>query len=195
MGVSSGPFLGGVLYSSLGYCGIFLFVALLCSVNFLILHFYKAGTHRQPSSHSVPFWTPFTRLQTLFAILNTYVFYKLVEGLEPILPGKLKRDFSFQTQQVSHYFLAELLVALVVGLLVTFFLKLKDARKWIVCWGTLASLSHFLIGPSKLFHLPNTKEVVLSGLILNGTGFGAITPFLFAEAWRACSSEFPEAQE
>ena len=125
------------------------------------------------------------------AVLNGYVFYQLVQGLDPILPGKLKRDYNFGTEQVSHYFFAELLSALTMGILFTFCLKLKDARSWIVGWGILASLSNFMIGPSNLLRLPNNKEIVLGGLILNGAAFGSITPFIYTEAWRAGSSEFP----
>ena len=40
VGVCSGPFLGGILYSALGYSGIFLLVALLCSFKLMILSFY-----------------------------------------------------------------------------------------------------------------------------------------------------------
>lgn len=126
------------------------------------------------------------------AVLNCYIFYQLLEGLEPILPGKLKRDFSFETQQVSLYFFAELLSAFTAGIIFTFCVQLKDARSWIVYGGVVASISHFLIGPSKLFSLPNTKEIVLGGLIVNGAGFGSIAPFLYAEAWRAAASEFPQ---
>lgn len=37
VGVCSGPFIGGLLYSALGYTGIFLLVALLCSLKLFII--------------------------------------------------------------------------------------------------------------------------------------------------------------
>ena len=49
-----------------------------------------------------------------------------------------------------------------------------------------------MIGPSKLLYLPNNKEIVLGGLILNGAAFGAITAFIYTEARRAGSAEYPE---
>ena len=45
--------------------------------------------------------------------------------------------------------------------------------------GILAALSRLMVGPSKLLHLPNTKELVLGGLALNGLGYGAIISFIY----------------
>lgn len=67
----------------------------------------------------------------------------------------------------------------VIALLMAFFMKLSDVRGVIVSGGLIAALSRLLVGPSKLLNLPNTKELVLGGLIVNGLGYGAIVSFIY----------------
>ena len=70
-----------------------------------------------------------------------------------------------------------------------------DKRAFILSGTLVAGIAQFLIGPSQLFHLPNTKEMVLVGVITNGVGYSLGYNFLYAEAWRACHTCFPQERD
>ena len=72
-----------------------------------------------------------------------------------------------------------MICGLVIALLMAFCIKVQDVRGVIVGGGVLAALSHLMIGPSKLLNLPNTQELVLGGLAVNGLGYGTVTTFLY----------------
>ena len=129
----------------------------------------------------------FTKPTVLIALLNSYFLISVAESLDSVLPRKLKMDFDFNESRVGMYFLAELLPACVVGLLYTLLSNRKDGRAWLLLGGYLSSFSQLIIGPSALFHLPNSKEVVLAGLICNGVGFGFLNAFFYQEPFRAAS--------
>ena len=58
VGVCSSPFIGGLLFPALGYFGIFIFVAFLCSLKLSILQCYKAGQHRPQTKTKFPTGLP-----------------------------------------------------------------------------------------------------------------------------------------
>ena len=155
VGLCSGPFLGGHLYSALGYQASFILVGLLNATKLVALRSYETSSLPHQEEYSLTSCHLISRVQTLFSFMNCYVFYSLVEDLEPVLPGKLKRDYGFDTEKVGNYFLAQLLSAVLIAIVVTFCVRLKDSRYWIVSGGTLSAICHLLVGPSKLFGFPN----------------------------------------
>ena len=125
------------------------------------------------------------------AVLNNYFFYQFVHGIDLFLPEILRETINLElnksvtifciTLECSPYQLSVHILPQIQGCP-------KRDREWVhSCFS-----QQFNDRGCKLLHLPNNKEIVLGGLILNGAAFGSITPFIYTEAWRAASVEFPK---
>ncbi len=53
----------------------------------------------------------------------------------------------------------------------------------------------YCIGPSRLLHLPNLKELLLVGLAFGGMGRGLISGFSTADAMKGACEAFPQSRK
>lgn len=115
--------------------------------------------------------------------MSAYVLPATHVHLDPTLANKLRHDFKILEEGAGFYFLAFGASALLVGFPLIFVKENLDKRPFILIGTFVAGIAQFLIGPSHILHLPNNKEMVLAGVIINGVGYSLGYNFLYAEAW------------
>ena len=94
----------------------------------------------------------------------------LMTSLESTLALKLHSDFKLETPAISLFFIILLVGYAIFCLGASCLPKSWDRRTIIIAGNVLISLAPFVIGPSKLLHLPNTLVLIGIGLFVGGGG-------------------------
>ena len=114
---------------------------------------------------------------------------------EPSLPSKLSSSFNFSQSMVEVY-INVYVISIIGGSSLTLFLLINLGKTSLITFGTfLSAAGLFLIGPSKLFNLPDTPETVLVGLVTCGFGRAVAVSVLLAEIIEEANYAYPELRD
>lgn len=128
-------------------------------------------------------------------MLNSLLLNSLFLMFEPSLSSKLASSFNFSQSMVEVY-TNFYVVSIIGGSSLTLFILINLNKTSLITFGTfLSALGLFLIGPSRLFNLPDTPETVLAGLITCGFGRSVAVSLLLAEIIEESNRAFPELRD
>jgi len=95
-----------------------------------------------------------------------------------------------QTQKIVNYGICLNALTYALGALAAGYLCTKIDRRRVICTGALLSaIALFLIGPSALFHLPNSLVLMFGGLGLIGLSHACVSVPTMAEMIKAVEEE------
>ena len=86
---------------------------------------------------------------------------------EPILGGKLELKWDFTSDQVAYFYSIFTISSFCSNLYLTLFPLKKNFLLWITVSSVISILALFLMGPSRLFRIPDS-------LIIMGIGMGIL---------------------
>ena len=92
----------------------------------------------------------------------------LATFFEPILAGKLQLEYGFNSDQVANFYSICTIATFISNLLLAVLPIKKHFLIWIALNSILIVLSLFLMGPSRLFQIPDNLMIMGIGMGLLG---------------------------
>lgn len=99
------------------------------------------------------------------------------QSIDPILPFKLTRQFSFDQDEIGLFFFKFSVVGLVVKLLALCVPHNANKLGFLLGGSLLLPVGTFLTGPSQLLDLPNSLGLMSAGMAVSGAGRSLIQSF------------------
>lgn len=116
-------------------------------------------------------------------------------AIDPTLPFKLINRYRFSQGDIGLFilFFTGACILLTIGLM--FVPERTPKLPFLITGCVLLGASPFLIGPSLIFHLPDTLDIMKVGLVLGGLGKAFAMSFVIPWGCEAIRNAFPEEEE
>ena len=184
-GLSLGGVIGGTFYSYLGYFGVFFTFSILTLLTTPLLFIFKEIEEKaKTGANSSPL--TFCQYLRIRRSMLTQICHQMSNAtiftLYPTLALHLKSEFDYSALTTGFYLFLYFLGGAVTMTSALFFPESWDRRKFIAPGMFLTPVFSFLIGPSQIFHLPDSPKLIALGIILVGAARGICSTLSPAEA-------------
>ena len=113
-------------------------------------------------------------------------------AIDPTLPFKLINRYGFSQRDIGLFILFFTAACAIVNTSLLFVPERTSKLPFLIVGSFIVGVAPFLIGPSRLFRIPDTLEVQKVGLVLGGLGKAFTMSFVTAWGCDTISLAFPE---
>ena len=104
----------------------------------------------------------------------------LYMAIDPTLPFKLINHYGFSQRDIGLFILFFTAACAIVNSGLLFVPERTPKLPFLIAGSVILGVAPFLIGPSRLFQIPDTLEVQKAGLVLGGLGKALTVSFVTA---------------